>query len=96
MAFMRHKTPLVPTSPRFISSWATTGSREFRQRVINSGRYTLDEDLDRFETDVINPETVFGIVSMPNDFRSSWFRDNLRSTTTPARNWPSAKTLPSS
>ena len=30
----------------------------------------LDEDLDRFETDVINTETV-RIVSMPNDFRAS-------------------------
>ena len=52
--------------------------------VINSGRYSLDEDLDRFETDVINPETVFGIVSMPNDFRSTWFRDNLRSDNNPS------------
>ena len=56
----------------------------FASDVINSGRYTLDEDLDRFETDVINTETVFGIVSMPNDFRSSWFRDNLRSDNNPS------------
>jgi len=55
----------------------------FATEVINSGRYALDDDLDRFETDVINPETVFGIVSMPNDFRSSWFRDNLRSDNNP-------------
>jgi len=55
----------------------------FATEVINSGRYTLDDDLDRFETDVVNPETVFGIVSMPNDFRSSWFRDNLRSDNNP-------------
>jgi len=55
--------------------------------VINSGSFELDEDLDRFETDLVNPETVFGIVSMPFDFRSSWFRDNLRSDNnpTPAR-----------
>lgn len=52
--------------------------------VINSGRYALDSDLDRFETDFINPETIFGIVSMPNDFRSSWFRDNLRSDNNPS------------
>ena len=56
----------------------------FASDVINSGRYILDEDLDRFETDVINTETVFGIVSMPNDFRSSWFRDNLRSDNNPS------------
>ena len=56
----------------------------YASAVINSGRYTLDEDLDRFETDVINTETVFGIVSMPNDFRSSWFRDNLRSDNNPS------------
>lgn len=51
--------------------------------VINSGSFELDEDLDRFETDLVNPETVFGIVSMPFDFRSSWFRDNLRSDNNP-------------
>ena len=50
--------------------------------VINSGAYTLDEDLDRYETDIINPETIFGIISQPNDFRSSWYRDNLRSDNT--------------
>ena len=51
--------------------------------IINSGRYALDDDLDRFETDIINPETIFGIISRPNDFRSSWFRDNLRSDNNP-------------
>ena len=56
----------------------------FASDVINTGHYTLDEDLDRFETDIINPETVFGIISMPNDFRSSWFRDNLRSDNNPS------------
>lgn len=56
----------------------------FASDVINSGHYTLDEDLDRFETDIINPETVFGIISMPNDFRSTWFRDNLRSDNNPS------------
>ncbi len=61
-----------------------TEAANFASAVINSGRYTLDEDLDRFETDVINTETVFGIVSMPNDFRSSWFRDNLRSDNNPS------------
>ena len=61
-----------------------TEAANFASEVINSGRYTLDEDLDRFETDVMNTETVFGIVSMPNDFRSSWFRDNLRSDNNPS------------
>ena len=51
---------------------------DYSASVINSGFFALDEDLDRFETDIINPETIFGIVSQPNDFRSSWFRDNLR------------------
>jgi hypothetical protein len=51
--------------------------------VIGSGRYTLDADLDRYDTDVVNPETVFGIVSMPYDFRSNWLRDNLRSDGNP-------------
>ena len=55
---------------------------DYAAEVINSGAFTLDEDLDRFETDIINPETIFGIISQPNDFRSSWFRDNLRSDNT--------------
>ncbi len=50
--------------------------------IIASGEFSLDQDLDRFETDLINSETIFGIVSQPNDFRSSWFRDNLRSDNT--------------
>ena len=50
--------------------------------IIGSGAFSLDADLDRFETDLINSETIFGIVSQPNDFRSSWFRDNLRSDNT--------------
>ena len=54
----------------------------YATNVINSGAYTLDEDLDRYETDFINPETIFGIISQPNDFRSSWYRDNLRSDNT--------------
>ncbi|MGA1374902.1 MAG: RagB/SusD family nutrient uptake outer membrane protein, partial [Flavobacteriales bacterium] len=56
---------------------------EHATNVIASGRYTLDGDLDRYDTDVVNPETVFGIVSMPFDFRSNWFRDNLRSDGNP-------------
>ena len=51
--------------------------------VIGSGAFELDDDLDRFDTELINPETIFGIVSMPFDFRSSWFRDNLRSDNNP-------------
>ena len=54
----------------------------YAANVINSGVYTLDEDLDRYETDIINPETIFGIISQPNDFRSSWYRDHLRSDNT--------------
>lgn len=57
-------------------------SAGYASSVISSDLYSLDGDLDRFETDIINPETIFGIVSQPNDFRSSWFRDNLRSDNT--------------
>lgn len=55
----------------------------YASQVIDSGAFSLDPDLDRFETDEINPETIFGIVSMPFDFRSSAFRDNLRSDNNP-------------
>jgi starch-binding outer membrane protein, SusD/RagB family len=51
--------------------------------VIDGGGFSLDEDLDRFETDIVSTESVFGIVSHPNDMRSSWFRDNLRSDNNP-------------
>jgi len=40
---------------------------------------SLNQETSRW---TINTETVFGIVSQPNDFRSSWFRDNLRSDNT--------------
>ena len=56
---------------------------EHATNVISSGRYTLDDDLDRYETDVVNPETVFGIVSMPFDRRSDDYRDNLRTDGNP-------------
>ena len=72
--------------------WAS--SQAEAERVINSGLFQLDNDLDRFEAgsdsvlagDLINPETVFGIVggyfavggdSLLND-RSYAFRDNFR------------------
>ena len=64
------------------------------ERVINSGLYALDSDLDRFEAgsdsvlagDLVNPETIFGIVggyfAVEEDSllndRSSAFRDNFR------------------
>ena len=91
---MQHKTPLG--LPRPGSFPGTTEAANFASDVINSGRYTLDEDLDRFETDMINTETIFGIVSMPNDFRSSGSATTFVPTTTPVRNWPSVKTSPSS
>ena len=56
----------------------------YASQVIDSGEFTLDADLDRFETDEINAETIYGIVSMPFDFRSSAFRDNLRSDNNPS------------
>ena len=55
---------------------------QYSTNVISSGNFSLDDDLDRYETDIINPESIFGIISQPNDFRSSWFRDNLRSDNT--------------
>jgi hypothetical protein len=71
-----------------------SASQAEAERVINSGLFQLDDDLDRFEAgsdsvlagDVINPETVFGIIggyfavdgdSLLND-RSYAFRDNFR------------------
>lgn len=51
--------------------------------VISTGLYTLDEDLDRFETDEVNSETIFGIVGNLIDNRSEAFRDNYRSDNNP-------------
>ncbi len=64
------------------------------ERIINSGLYQLDDDLDRYEAgsdsvlagDMINPETVFGITggyfAVDGDSllndRSYAFRDNFR------------------
>ena len=72
--------------------WAA--SQTEAERVINSGLFQLDDDLDRFEAgsdsvlagDLINPETVFGITggyfAVDGDSllndRSYAFRDNFR------------------
>ena len=69
-------------------------ARAEAERVINSGLFQLDADLDRFEAgsdsvlagELINPETVFGITggyfAVDGDSllndRSSAFRDNFR------------------
>jgi hypothetical protein len=50
--------------------------------VINSGRYSLDTIIDRFEIDTVNvPEIIFATTSNSTlrDFRSSGFTDNYRS-----------------
>ena len=56
----------------------------YASQVIDSGTFSLDEDIDRYETDTVNVETIFGVVSMPFDFRSNAFRDNLRSDNNPS------------
>lgn len=57
---------------------------EYATQVIESGAFALDTDTDRYESDVVNPETVFGIISRIQDNRSTWFRDNLRSDNNPS------------
>ncbi len=57
---------------------------DYASQVINSGAFELDADLDRYEADVVNPETVFGIISRIQDNRSTWYRDNLRSDNNPS------------
>ena len=57
---------------------------DYATQVINSGAFELDADLDRYEADVVNPETVFGIISRIQDNRSTWYRDNLRSDNNPS------------
>ena len=71
-----------------------SASQAEAERVINSGLFQLDDDLDRFEAgsdsvlagDLVNPETVFGIIggyfAVDGDSllndRSYAFRDNFR------------------
>ncbi|MFT6183642.1 MAG: hypothetical protein ACJAYM_001159 [Flavobacteriales bacterium] len=52
--------------------------------VINSGLFTLEEDLDRYEEGIISTESIFGIVSNPLDVRNEGFRDNYRSDNNPS------------
>ncbi|MCH2199645.1 MAG: RagB/SusD family nutrient uptake outer membrane protein [Flavobacteriales bacterium] len=54
--------------------------------VIESGQYTLDEDIDRYEVETTNTETIFGIVGSLIDNRSENFRDNYRSDNNPDPN----------
>ncbi|MBI1268178.1 MAG: RagB/SusD family nutrient uptake outer membrane protein [Cryomorphaceae bacterium] len=56
-----------------------TTSVSYANEVIGSNAFTLDTDLDRYEQDAINSETIFGIVSNILDIRSEGFRDNYRS-----------------
>ncbi|MFM1931006.1 MAG: hypothetical protein RL226_309 [Bacteroidota bacterium] len=56
-----------------------SSAASYAEEVINSNAFTLDADLDRFEQDVVNSETVFGIVSNILDIRNEGFRDNYRS-----------------
>ncbi len=52
--------------------------------VINSGLFTLEDDLDRYEEGFVSSENVFGIVSNPLDVRNEGFRDNYRSDNNPS------------
>ena len=54
-------------------------AESFASAVINSNLYSLDIDLDRYEQDNFSPETVFGIVSLANDFRNEGFSNSFRS-----------------
>ena len=61
--------------------------------IIGSGNYSLDIDLNRFESGITNVETIFGIQSFMDsevleeatfvDFRCENFRDNYRSDNNP-------------
>ena len=74
-----------------MQDWATTVS--YCDDVIGSGNYQLDDDLNRFESGIVNVETVFGIQSYMDseileeasfvDFRCESFRDNYRSDNNP-------------
>jgi len=74
-----------------MQDWAATVS--YCDAVIGSGNYQLDDDLNRFESGIVNVETVFGIQSYMNseileeasfvDFRCESFRDNYRSDNNP-------------
>ena len=73
-----------------------TEAASFASDVINSGRYTLDEDLDRFETDVINLRRCSASSACRMTSAALGSATTFAPTTTPARNWPSATTSLSS
>lgn len=56
----------------------------FSNEVINSQAYSLNETIDRFQTGVVNDETIFGIVSSLIDNRSAPMRDFYRSDNNPS------------
>ena len=74
-----------------MQNWASTVS--YCDAVISSGNYQLDDDLNRFESGIVNVETVFGIQSYMDskiledasfvDFRCESFRVNYRSDNNP-------------
>ncbi len=60
-----------------------TSTVAYANNVINSGAFELDGDLDRYESGLVNSETIFGIVSSLIDNRSAAFRDFYRSDNNP-------------
>jgi hypothetical protein len=56
----------------------------FANEVINSGAFQLEATIDRYPSGVVNPETIFGIVSSLIDNRSTAFRDLFRSDNNPS------------
>lgn len=56
----------------------------YANEVINSGNYTLEPTIDRYQTSIVLPETIFGIVSSLIDNRSTGFRDLFRSDNNPS------------
>jgi hypothetical protein len=74
-----------------MQEWMNTVS--YCDAIISSGNYSLDIDLNRFETGITNVETIFGIQSYMDsdlledanfvDFRCESYRDNYRSDNNP-------------
>ena len=74
-----------------MQDWMKTVS--YCDAIISSGHYSLDTDLNRFESGITNVETIFGIQSFMDsdlledatfvDFRCESLRDNYRSDNNP-------------
>lgn len=56
-------------------------AEQYASEIIQSGQFSLQSDIWRYQPDVISSETIFGTVSLSTDVRNGVLRDNYNGPT---------------